>query len=140
MKSGTANRQYLFVATTVLLSSVACAQSTGGKLGTLFYTPNERTSLVASRRSSSQPDAFSFDSSLSVRGLVRRGQQKSTVWINRQTVMEGQAVTSGEVPVIGTKSVRIDGRAVRVGEALDVESGARSDFIPQGSVSVRRQK
>ena len=94
---------------------------------------------MAARRGE-QPGVVSYGTSVSVSGLVKRGRQKSTAWINGQTVAEGQAVPAAGVPVISAKNVTIDGQPVRVRETLELESGARTDVLPQGAVSVKRQK
>ena len=76
---------------------------------------------------------------VSLKGLVRRGTGKGTSWINGQTVPEGQAIPPAGVPIISSRQVTIDGKSLRVGETLDVENGAKSDFIP-GNATVKRQK
>ncbi|KAF0161921.1 MAG: hypothetical protein FD157_4068 [Rhodocyclaceae bacterium] len=123
----------------LLLPAAASAQSSEERLGTLFFSPAERSAIVVARRVD-QPGVVSDGTSVSVTGLVKRDGQKSTAWINGQTVTEGQAVPAAGVPVIGAKSVTIDGQPVRVRETLDLESGARADALPKGAVSVRRQK
>ncbi len=125
-------------AATAIFAASAQAQSAAQGLGTLFFTPTERTDIVATRLS--QQGIVTFDNSLSVTGLVKRGGVKSTVWVNGQALNEGQAVHSGLVPRIGPRSVAIDGQALRVGESLDVGSAGRADFIPPGTVSIRKQK
>ncbi len=122
-----------------LLPAFAGAQTSQERLGTLFFSPAERAAIVVARRGE-QPGAISSGTAVSVTGLVKRGGQKSTAWINGQTVTEGQAVPAAGIPVISARGVRIDGQDVRVRETLDIDSGARSDALPQGAVSVRRQK
>ncbi len=119
--------------------SSALAQTATDSLGTLLFSPAERSAITAAR-AAQQGGGFNFDTSLSVKGLVKRGASKGTSWINGQTITEGQTVTSGSVPVIGTKEISVEGRSVRVGETLDLESGTRVDLVPQGAVSVRRQR
>jgi hypothetical protein len=123
-----------------VIPAIGYAQSGSESLGTLLYSQRERGAIVAARAAQQGMGGFNYDMSVSVKGLVKRMPAQGTTWINGQTVTEGQAITSGGVPVIGTKSVTVEGRAVRVGETLDLESGERVDLIPQGSLSVRRQK
>lgn len=123
----------------LLLPAAASAQSSEERLGTLFFSPAERAAVMATRKGEQQ-GAINFGTSVSVSGLVKRGGQKSTAWINGQTVTEGQAVPAAGIPVISAKGVTIDGQDVRVRETLDLDSGARSDALPKGAVSVRRQK
>jgi hypothetical protein len=121
------------------LPVTAGAQTSQERLGTLFFSPAERAAIVVARRGE-QPGAISSGAAFSVTGLVKRGGQKSTAWINGQTVAEGQGIPAAGVPVISNNGVTIDGQPVRVRETLDLESGARTDALPQGAVSVRRQK
>ena len=123
----------------LLLPATAGSQTIQERLGTLFYSPAERAAIVVARRGE-QPGAISSGTAVSVTGLVKRGGQKSTAWINGQTVAEGQGIPAAGVPVISNNSVTIDGQSVRVRETLDLESGARTDALPQGAVSIRRQK
>lgn len=123
----------------LLLPAAAGAQSGEDRMGTLFFSPAERAAVMAKRRGEPQ-GVVTSGTTVSVSGLVKRGGQKSTAWINGQTVTEGQAVPVAGIPVISARGVRIDGQDVRVRETLDLESGARSDALPKGAVSVRRQK
>ena len=128
-----------------LLSTSATGQPTPAPLGTLFFSSSERSAIVGAR-SGETPSATSSNgvasvgSSVTVNGLVKRSGQKSTVWINKQSMTEGQGIPDVGIPVIGAKSVMINGQPVRVRETLDLESRARSDALPQGSVSAGRQK
>lgn len=130
---------WMLAVTCALLPVAACAQSSQESLGTLFYSPVERAAIVAARRGE-QVGTVNYGTSVSLSGLVKRGGRRSTAWINGQTVAEGQAVPAAGVPVISAKGVTMDGQSVRVRETLDIESGARTDALPQGAVSVRRQK
>lgn len=117
----------------------ANAQSGNSGLGTLFYSSAERAAIIALRQTQlgvvSNPGT-----SISVGGLVRRASGKGAAWINGQMVAEGHAVESAGVPVIEARQVIVDGHPVRVRETVDIESGARSDALPAGAVSIRRQK
>ncbi|MDP1610049.1 MAG: hypothetical protein Q8M11_03255 [Sulfuritalea sp.] len=123
----------------VLVPHVVLAQAGQERLGTLLFSPAERSTIAAARRDE-QGQAVGSGTSVALSGLVKRGRDKGTVWINGQAVAEGQAVPAAGIPVIESKQVVIDGRPVRVRETLDLESGARTDALPQGAVSVRRQK
>ena len=123
----------------LLLPAVAGAQPSQERLGTLFYSTAERTAIVVARRGE-QLGVINSGTSVSVTGLVKRGGQKSTAWINGQTVAEGQGIPDAGVPVISNNRVTIDGQPVRVRETVDLESGVRNDVLPQGALSVRRQK
>lgn len=84
--------------------------------------------------------AASTNTTVVLTGLVRRNGQKGTVWINGQPVAEGQAVPAAGIPQLEAGHVLIDGKPVRVREGIDVETGARTDALPQGAVSVKPRK
>jgi hypothetical protein len=107
-------------------------------LGRLFYTPAQRTQLddVRSHRSTALPEPAAEASppppALTYRGVVRRSDGKSTIWINNRAITDGQSLSG--VAVLGR--VRPDGalqvqlpeskRAVdlKVGQTLEVDSGS----------------
>jgi hypothetical protein len=123
----------------IALPGQATAQSGNVSLGTLFYSSSERAAIIALRRTQLGV-VTSPGTSISVGGLVRRASGKGAAWINGQMVAEGHAVASAGVPVIEARQVVVDGHPVRVRETVDIESGARSDALPAGAVSIRRQK
>ena len=119
------------------LMSSAFAQSGIEPLGTLFYSPAERFSIERNR-SSEGTAVINFGKSISLKGLVRRDAHKGTTWVNGQVVDEGQRIPKAGVPVISAKKITIDGKSLRVGETLDVESGARSDVVPENALVKRK--
>lgn len=110
------------------------------RLGTLFYSPAERVAIAVARSGDAPSEIREIRSSLAINGLVKRDNQKSTVWVNGQAIPEGQAIPPASAPTITANTVTVNGKSVRVGETLDLTSGERSDFIPEGSVSVKRPK
>ena len=135
----------------LLLPISAPAQTNQDRIGTLFYSPQERVAIVHTR-SIEGPGAAKGElggakkggavsgKSVAVSGLVKRNRGKGTAWINGKTVAEGQAVPAAGIPVISPKSVIFDGQSVRVRETLDLESGVRTDALPPGTVSVKPAK
>lgn len=115
------------------------AQTTKPGLGTLFYSPEERVAIIAARLAQAGGVAIS-GTMVSVGGIVRRASGKGTAWINGQVVAEGQAIASAGVPVIEPRRVLIDGHSVKVRETVDIESGAHSDALPPGAVTIKKQK
>lgn len=108
-------------------------------LGTLFYSPAERAAVVAGRADESAgPILPSNGSWVSLKGLVKRDRQRGTAWVNGQTVHEGSPVEGVGVPAIGPKRITIDGKSLRVGESVDLESGARADVLPGDALQVRK--
>ncbi|MBK8759490.1 MAG: hypothetical protein IPM03_03410 [Sulfuritalea sp.] len=143
------SRVALCLVRTLVLSSLAVAGSiapTGATaaspdngFGTLFYSPQERASISAARRVVPGGSASS-GTTISVGGLVRRDKGKGSAWINGQLVPEGQAVQSAGIPAIDKRDITIEGHRVRVRETVDIESGARVDALPAGSVNVKAGK
>lgn len=122
-------------------ASDAAAQIGPDRLGTLFYSPAERTAIVAARRKELEGSATaSASNTLVVTGLVKRNNQKGTVWINGAPVVEGQAIPSAGLPQIESGRVIIDGKPLRVREGYDLENGIRTDALPQGAVGVKPAK
>ncbi len=108
-------------------------------LGTLFYSPTERAAVVAGRsEESAGPIQPSNGSWVSLKGLVKRDRQRGTAWVNGQAVHEGSPVEGVGVPAIGPKRITIDGKSLRVGESVDLESGARADVLPGDALRVRK--
>lgn len=133
----------LFMGTLVVAAAFAPtdagAANPDSRLGTLIYSPQERTSISAARRVI-QGATGSSGATISVGGLVRRDKGKGSAWINGQVVLEGQAVQSAGIPAIDKRDITIEGHRVRVRETVDIESGARVDALPAGSVNVKAGK
>ncbi len=126
-------------AAAVLAPVEANAANSQSGFGTLFYSPQERASISAARRVVPGA-AASSGTTISVGGLVRRDKGKGSAWINGQLVPEGQAVQSAGIPAIDKRDITIEGHRVRVRETVDIESGARGDALPAGSVNVKAGK
>ncbi len=113
------------------------APSPTGALGTLFYSPDERAAIVQARSGEKTAETAS---GLAVTGLVKRATGKGTVWVNGQSVPEGQAVPPAAAPTIRHDGVVIDGSRVRVGETLNPRTGERADIVAPGAVSARKSQ
>lgn len=125
----------------LLLATGVWAQPGQDRLGTLFYSPAERNAIVSARKGElSGGAAASVGNTLVLTGMVKRSGQRGTVWINGLPVPEGQAIPAAGVPQLEPGRVIIDGKPVRVREGIDVESGVRTDALPQGAVSVKARK
>ncbi len=136
-----------FVPTLVASLAIAATLAPAGanaadpqiSFGTLFFSPQERASISAARRVILGATGSS-GATISVGGLVRRDKGKGSAWINGQVVLEGQAVQSAGIPAIDKRDITIEGHRVRVRETVDIESGARVDALPAGSVNVKAGK
>ena len=101
-------------------------------IGTLFYSPAERAELVAARSGIAQSAVYTLN------GITRRGAGKSVAWIN------GRAVTAPDpvIPslVIASDHVLIEGKPIKVGETLNINSGQRGLRLPENAVQVKNEK
>ena len=101
-------------------------------LNTLLYTPAQRQQIVQARQPQAGEQAVTT-SVTHLQGVVRRGAGRSTVWVNGKSLPEGQAQT----PRLRGVDAVVAGQRLRVGEAIDTLSGARSDVVVPGTVSRR---
>lgn len=127
---------HLFLRPCLAWGLVLCmaAPTAAQPLDTLFYTPAQRADILAAR----QPEAGTsvFGSAQRLTGVVRRSGGKSTVWVNDKALPEGAAKSP---PLKGVDAV-VDGQRLRVGESVDSLTGARSDVVAPGAVTVRPSK
>ncbi len=114
------------------LAGSACAAD----LGRMFFTPSQRAALDDARRKSSRGEvvgesrkAEAPPQNVSVSGLVRRSDGKSTIWVNSQPVTEKQTGSITIAPAQRDGQVRLtvpeSGRSVdlKVGQSVEVLSG-----------------
>ncbi len=126
----------LWLALAALLPAQASAENADA-LGMLFFSPAERQE-IARARNDSRPVAEQPPASLQLDGLVKRADGRSTAWLNGQPVPEGSPIARQPAPAIEKTGVAIAGQRLRIGESLDLMTGERSDFLPQGAVAVKR--
>lgn len=127
--------------------AVASAQATPSEsgvaaaevgLGTLLFSPAQRLAIERARVSDADvPVADAPPQTASVAGWVQRSRGKGTVWINGEPLPEGQAGFLRQPPVISARAVQVQGKALRVGETLDLATGQHMDAVSKEAVSVR---
>ena len=118
--------------------TAAASQTSTDNLGVLFYSPTERMTIVRGRSENTADEIPS--SSLQLDGLVRRGQGKSTVWINSRPIPEERSITQKHAVAVTPAGVAVDGKPLRIGESVDLTTGQRSDLVPPGGFSVKKPK
>jgi len=96
----------------ILFCSYAGAACAGERsIGRLFFTPSERADLERNRGISETSPAATADTEsqpiLKVNGFVRRNDEKSTVWVNRQAIQEGSSLESLNVGKIDSTSDKV---------------------------------
>ncbi len=101
-------------------------------IGTVFYSPAERSALVAARTGVTQSVVYTLN------GITLRGAGRSVAWINGRAV--SQVPQDAAIPslVINRDHVLIEGKVIKVGETLDIISGQRVLRLPEKSVQVKR--
>ncbi len=117
----------LFVFISLLLGGTAQANS----IGTVFYSPAERSALVAARSGVTQSAIYTLN------GITLRGAGKSVAWINGRAVTQVPQDAAIPTLVIARDHVLIEGKVIKVGESLDIISGQRTLRLPEKSVQVK---
>lgn len=97
-------------------------------IGTVFYSPAERAALLSARSGIAKGAVYSLY------GIIQRGAGKSAAWINGRAVTESPPDPAIPTLVIKSDHVLIEGKAIKVGETLDIVSGQRVVRIPEKSV------
>ncbi len=113
------------------------ATSSDTRLGTLFYSAQERLAITQGRLGELDVESSSV---VHVTGIVKRTGGKSTAWINGQAVPEGQTQAPVVKTTISSGSVTVDGQRVRVGEALDLNTRERADIVSPGAVTTKKTR
>jgi hypothetical protein len=101
------------------------------EIGTVFYSPEERSALVAARNGITQTVVYT------VNGIVERGSGKSAVWINGRAIPQTPSDPIIPTLVIHRDHVLIEKKPIKVGETLDIISGQRILPIPENAVQVK---
>ncbi len=122
------NSKIIFLFSLMLVSNAALAYP----IGTLFYSPTERAALVAARSGIAQTAIYT------VTGITYRGAGKSVAWINGRAVNEVPQDAAIPTLVIARDHVLIEGKAIKVGESLDIISGQRVLRLPENAVQVKQ--
>ena len=118
------------------------ASAAAADLGRMFFTPAQRETLDNARKQNirievgsdndrqAPPVAAPVPHNVSVNGMVRRSDGKSTVWLNNRAVAEPQAGGINAVPGKTDNRVQLtvpeSGRSVdlKVGQTVEIVSGA----------------
>lgn len=121
------NGKLLLFISLLLFAVTAHADS----IGTLFFSPAERTALVAARSGITQSAVYTLN------GITLRAAGKSVAWINGRAV--SQIPKDPVIPtlVILRDHVLIEGKIIKVGETLDIISGQRGLRLPEKAVQVK---
>lgn len=110
------------------------------RLGTFIYTPEERSSIARERTSAGDSTATGLEVTgvygrLQINGLVKRDRGNSTAWINRKPIAEERTLPTGQSIGVSSTKVTIQGKSLKVGEALDINTLERDDILPKNMVT-----
>lgn len=103
-----------------LLSMFVAAAASAETLGRLFFTREQRAALERQRQSGRGEMPVEEAASVRLDGVVRDSSGRTTVWRNGRPDDAARP-------------------AMKVGETLDVASGARSDVLAPGAVRIERR-
>lgn len=134
-------RLIVFAAAFITLPLAAAAE----ELSRLFFTPEERAAL--GRQRDNREDARPAEgAALSVSGVVRRGDGRTTTWVNGVPQEENDPAAGVRVQVNRADPARttvIAGREVpaslKVGETLDRGTGDVATGIGEGRIQIGRE-
>jgi hypothetical protein len=117
---------------------LACASAaSAAELGRLFYTTAQRATLDNARKQNirveiggdNEQQAAPVPQNLSINGMVRRSDGKTTVWMNNRVVADRNVGGVGVVPSRNDNRVQLivpdSGRSVdlKVGQTVEIVSG-----------------
>ena len=103
----------------------------------MLYSASERAAITRTRSTPNAPETKPEVTVRSGNGIVHRQNGHSTVWINGQPVREGMRVAPDRRLLIARDRVTISGKALRVGETMDLTENIKADVVRQGAVSVK---
>lgn len=113
------------------------------EIPSLFYSAAERARIEQQRKGLDMNEAEGVSPNtlrqIQFNGWVDRKENRSTIWINQRPWLEGTQDIPGYPSHLDHKAsgLRIDGRTLRVGETLDLESKQQTDLLPSGALTVR---
>ncbi len=113
-------------------------------LGRLFLTPDKRATLEKQRRFNIRDPRFLESQALSLDGVVRRSDGRSTVWINghpQHDQQPGNGLVVRNTPDPAQVGIAVgDERSasMRVGQTIDRQTRQPRDQLRGGQVSIQR--
>lgn len=121
------NRKLIWFVSLLLFGGTVQANT----IGTVFYSPAERSALVAARSGVTQSAIYTLN------GITLRGAGKSVAWINGRAVTQVPQDAAIPTLVINRDHILIEGKVIKVGESLDIISGQRVLRLPEKAVQVK---
>lgn len=103
-------------------------------------THRKRSSIARERTSAGDSTATGLEVTgvygrLQINGLVKRDRGNSTAWINRKPIAEERTLPTGQSIGVSSTKVTIQGKSLKVGEALDINTLERDDILPKNMVT-----
>jgi len=122
-----------FLAAALLLPSIAVAE----ELGRLFLTPERRAALERQRQLGIQETQTVKSATLSVTGVVRRGNGRTMTWINGVPQEESAVNVRVNRADPARTTVSADGKApvsLKVGETVNRSTGEIDSGLGEGRI------
>ncbi|HUO43845.1 MAG TPA: hypothetical protein VMT94_02900 [Burkholderiales bacterium] len=121
-----------------LLLAAYGVTAAGADLGRLFFTPTQRAALDGARKQNVQTEigndnpqeAAPLPQNISINGVVRRSDGKTTVWVNNRAITERQSNSVNIVPYKNSNRVKLttpdSGHSIdlKVGQTVELTTGA----------------
>jgi len=121
----------------LLLAAGYGTAAAGAELGRLFFTPAQRAALDSARKQNvrtelgndNPQETAPLPQNITINGLIRRSDGKTTVWVNNRAVTEQQPNGVNVVPYKNDNRVKLttpdSGHSVdlKVGQTLELNSG-----------------
>ena len=99
---------------------------------TFLFTPIQRAEIMQSRQ---KPDgAAEVETLQRFSGVLKRIDGKNSIWINNKVYDPDGSM---QAKIVGADMV-LNGVKLRVGDAVDINSGARKDLLPLGALHKSR--
>ena len=131
--------------TAIVVLMICASAAANADLGRLFFTPAQRATLDNARKqnirieigSDNEQTAAPVPQNVSVNGMVRSSDGKSTVWLNNRAVTEKNAgglnVSTNKNDSRVKLSVPESGRSVdlKVGQSVEIVSGTIAEGYSQ---------
>ncbi|MBK7549831.1 MAG: hypothetical protein IPI20_19410 [Rhodoferax sp.] len=106
----------------------------------LYLHTGRESSIARERTSAGDSTATGLEVTgvygrLQINGLVKRDRGNSTAWINRKPIAEERTLPTGQSIGVSSTKVTIQGKSLKVGEALDINTLERDDILPKNMVT-----
>lgn len=118
----------------LLILSTLCFSCWAEEVPTLFFSPAERLAIQQKRLTGE--GATQSQRWVRFAGMVQRGSEKNTVWVNDQAYVQGNPI----YPEAKAGVLLLQGQRLRVGDQFDTLNGTTQNLLPTDSIQKKTQK